>query len=230
MKRTGLLGSGMRPEDKAVNTALGGGMFRVRYADDEARHPWLPLLLDAYAIIDKGVAEAIEGEAMRRQVKLACGKGCAACCRTHRDIPLYPLEAVGIYWFCAEKMNPAVREILKGRLSRFREGGACPFLIDSSCSIHPVRPVACRQFNVFGTPCAEGEDPFHTRRRDVLTPLKEYLEKAFIVMMPFYGITKEADKGRAARQGLLHGQAVNLKAYNWRALRKRMDAFDAGAR
>jgi len=205
------------------------GAFRLRYPEDELRHGWLALLLDAYAIIDRGIARAIESETRKRHVGLACIKGCAACCRTHRDIPLYPLEMVGIYWFCVEKMDPAVREILKGQLSRFTVGGTCPFLIDSSCSIHPMRPVACRQFNVFGNACAEGEDPFHTRRKDVLTPLKEYVEKAFVVMMPFYGITKEADKLRAARQGLLHSQATNLKSYNWRALRKRMDDFDAGS-
>ncbi|MBS1114086.1 MAG: hypothetical protein H6Q92_1849, partial [Nitrospirae bacterium] len=37
----------------------------------------------------------------------------------------------------------------------------------------------CRQFNVFGSPCAEGEDPYYTRREDVLLPIKQYTDRAF---------------------------------------------------
>jgi Fe-S-cluster containining protein len=29
---------------------------------------------------------------------------------------------------------------------------ACPFLIDGSCSIHKIRPIACREYNVTSDP------------------------------------------------------------------------------
>jgi hypothetical protein len=44
-----------------------GAPQRLTFPDDEATHDWL-----------------------------ACAKGCAACCRAHLTIPVYPLELVGI--------------------------------------------------------------------------------------------------------------------------------------
>jgi Fe-S-cluster containining protein len=66
------------------------------------------------------------------------------------------------------------RDVLRDRLAHSAAGGACPFLIDKACSIHPVRPIGCRQFNVFTAPCAPGEDPYYTRRDDVLVPVADY--------------------------------------------------------
>ena len=50
------------------------------------------MLLDAYAIIDKGIAVAIKEYEEKSTARLACKKGCAHCCSTHKDIPVYPLE------------------------------------------------------------------------------------------------------------------------------------------
>ena len=36
--------------------------------------------------------------------------------------------------------------------------------------------------------CTEGEDAYHTRRPDVLTPIHDYADEAFDVLLPFYGI------------------------------------------
>jgi Fe-S-cluster containining protein len=43
----------------------------------------------------------------------------------------------------------------------FRLGLACPFLEDESCSIHPERPIACREYLVTSDPkhCAEASSP-----------------------------------------------------------------------
>ena len=144
---------------------------RVHFPEDEKRIPWLPLLLDAYAIADTGIAIGIRDEEKKRKKKLACGKGCGNCCEHHKDLPLYPHELVGIYWFVTEKADPEIREMLKNRFrGQDASVSSCPFLIDGSCSIHPVRPLGCRQFNVFDKPCASGEDPYYTRRDDVLVP------------------------------------------------------------
>ncbi len=99
----------------------------------------------------------------------ACGRGCAACCRSHLTIPVYPLELIGIYWYPVEKVAGRIRDKLEKQLAEYRPNTPCPFLVDAACSIHPMRPMACRQLNVFGKVCAEGEDAYHTRRQDVLT-------------------------------------------------------------
>jgi len=187
---------------------------------EESRFKWLPMLLDAYAIIDEGVSEAIKNKE-RCGVKLACKKGCGSCCRTHKDIPVYPLELVGIYWYAIEKITAPKREILKTQLAG-HTGSSCPFLVGSSCSVHPVRPVSCRQFNVFNKPCAEGEDPYYTRRDDVLTPIEDYTNRAFSIMLPFYGVTDKAYKAYIIKNNLIHTQVQILQSLNWKELAKKM--------
>src|SRR4030042_5094661 len=163
---------------------------RLSFPVDDAIHPWLSMLLDAYYIVDKGIGEAIKLVEQKGK-KLACSKGCSSCCRTHQTIPVYPLELVGLSWYATERVSGPAREMIKTRLRQYQENDACPFLVEGACSVHPMRPVACRQFNVFDTPCDEGEDPYYTRRGDVLTPLKKDVDRAFFLMLPFYGVEDE---------------------------------------
>ncbi|NTU42188.1 MAG: YkgJ family cysteine cluster protein [Nitrospirales bacterium] len=199
---------------------------RHRFPEDELRHPWLPLILDAYEVIDEGIKKAIEAVKTRRGALLACAKGCSNCCTALSDIPLYPLEMVAIYWYAIEKVGGDERLILMKHLAGHKKGDPCPFLIERSCSIHPMRPIACRQFNVFDRPCSDGEDPFHTRRKDVLTPWVEYTNRAFSIMLPFYGVSDEEMKAKVIKQGLIHTQAMVLQGLPWAELAKRMDEHD----
>ncbi len=210
-----------------VRTDAGSMSTRVQFPDDESKFRWMPMLLDAYAIIDDGIAVAIGAEEEKRGIKLSCKNGCDSCCRTHKDIPVYPLELVGIYWFSTEKVVQPVREILKRQLSSHIKGDPCPFIINSSCSIHLIRPIACRQFNVFNRQCAEGEDPFYTRRDDVLTPIKDYTDQAFYTMLPFYGVTDEDDKIDAIENNLIHSLVRILQLCSWKELAGIMTDFDA---
>lgn len=189
---------------------------RMHFPQDEKRLPWLPMLLDAYAVADTGINVAIRDEEKHRKVRLACGKGCGSCCVHQRDIPLYPHELVGIYWYVTEKLSPAVRDVLKRHLAAHTPDSPCPFLIEGSCSIHPLRPLGCRQFNVFTKPCAQGEDPYHTRREDVLTPIQDYTDRAFAAVLPFYDLKKESNTGKAVR--LIRSQIMNLQTFDWNRL------------
>jgi uncharacterized protein len=200
---------------KSQKNKSSGLARRLSFPEDEQRLPWLPLLLDAYAIVDTGVAIAIRDEEKRRKVKLACGNGCDVCCR-QKDIPLYPHELVGLYWYASEKMSGPGRDSLKNRLAAHAVGSPCPFLIEGSCSAHPVRPVSCRQFNVFTAPCAPGEDPYYTRRDDVLVPLPDYIDRAFAAVLPFYNMKKEGDLAKAIK--LIRSQIMNLQEYDWKKL------------
>lgn len=193
---------------------------------EEARFSWLGMLLDAYEIIDTGVAIAIKKEEESRKVKLACKKGCNNCCG-HKDIPIYPLEMVSVYWYSTEKILEPMRKTLKSQILGHNRQNPCPFLIEGSCSIYLIRPVSCRLFNVFGKPCDDGEDPYHTRRNDVLTPIEDYTNQAIFAMLPFYGITDEADRIMALEDGLIHTQAQNLQSYDWKNLLKVMNDLDS---
>ena len=198
---------------------------RISFPEEEKGRPWLALLLDGYFIVDRGIAAAIESE-KKKGKKLACAKGCAHCCSTHKDIPVYPLEIIGIMWYVAEKMRGDERAALKKQLHTFVSRGPCPFLIEGVCSIHPVRPMACRQFNVFNRACEEGEDPYYTRREDVMDPVKKHVDQAFYIMLPYYGVEKETDRIRAVETGSFHRMAKELHRCNWRGLAEKMDRRD----
>lgn len=188
---------------------------RLRFPAEEKRLPWLPLLLDGYAVIDTGIDVAIRREEKQRSQKIACRQGCDVCCR-QSDIPVYPHELVGIYWYASEQLGSGIREVVKQQLAGRRPDSACPFLVNHACAIHPLRPASCRQFNVFTLPCAEGEDPYYSRRRDVLEPLEDYLDRAFAAVLTFYGVKDKADPARAVRT--IRRRMLNLQSYDWTKL------------
>jgi len=199
---------------------------RLHFPDDEQRLPWLSLLLDAYSIADTGVAIAIRDREKKEKKKLACGKGCGTCCIDQKDLPLYPHELVGVYWYASEMIAGPARDVLKGRLAVHAPASGCPFLVDNSCSIHPVRPVGCRMFNVFTTPCSPGEDPYFTRRGDVLQPIPEYIDRAFGAVLPFYTMKKEDDAAAAIRT--IRSQIMNLLSFDWSKLAVLMEEKSPG--
>jgi len=202
---------------KKTQTKKSGNLSRrLHFPEDEKRLAWLPLLLDAYAIADTGIAVALRDVEKKQKKKIACGKGCGSCCEHQKDLPFYPHELVGIYWYVSEKLPATTRDALKSRLAAHTADAPCPFLIDGSCSIHPLRPLGCRQFNVFTTPCAPGEDPYHTRRDDVLVPLADYTDRAFAAVMPFYSLKPEADVSKAIK--LIRSRIMNLQTYDWKKL------------
>ena len=198
---------------------------RLCFPEAEKVQEWLAMLLDAYFITDKGVAKGIRLMEQNGN-RLACAKGCCTCCTTHRSIPAYPLELVGITWYATEKICGPVRNQLQSRLGEHEAGDPCAFLIDGSCSIHPMRPMACRQFNVFNQVCAEGEDAYYTRRHDVLTPIKKYTEEAFYIMLPFYGVKNKAQRRKIVKKGLIHAVAQDMQTCNWKTLAAKMTEYD----
>ncbi|MCS7215589.1 MAG: YkgJ family cysteine cluster protein [Thermodesulfovibrio sp.] len=196
--------------------------YRLSFPEDEKLNYWLPMLLRAYALMDEGVHRDIE-KYEKSGKKLACKRGCSSCCKTHRDIPVYPIEIVGIYWYVIEKTKEPIRTKIKNSLILHGKDQACPFLIDDICSIYPIRPLACRQFNVFGRSCSEGEDPFYTRPHDVLKPLKHYLASALYETVPFYNIYDEDEKIEFINSGKLNALVRNLHQYPWIELARRMN-------
>ena len=198
---------------------------RLSFPSDGIVHPWLSMLLDAYYIVDKGIDEAIKME-LRQGRKLACGKGCSYCCKTHQTIPVYPMELVGLSWYVTEKIHGPERQIIKTQLNNYKENDPCPFLVAGACSVHPMRPVSCRQFNVFRQPCAEGEDPYYTRREDVLSPIKKYTDRAFFIMLPFYGVENETGRWKIIESGAIHQVVKLMQTCNWKSLAEKMEEFE----
>jgi Fe-S-cluster containining protein len=191
---------------------------RLCFPDDEKRQPWLALLLEIQHLTNQGVAAAIKADGR----KLACARGCASCCRTHTDIPVYPLELMGIAWYATEKLEGAVRTRVASQLAQHRDLGACPFLVDEACAIHPLRPMACRQFNVFNTVCASGEDAFHTRLADVLRPDVKLKNEALREMLRHHNVKDGRERRRLVDTGEVHRLAQSLREMRWETLAARM--------
>jgi len=99
-------------------------------------------------------------------------------------------------------------------------------MVEDACGVHPVRPMACRFFNVFNTPCKEGEDPFYTRRGDVMTPDERGKDRALSLMLPHHGICQRAERREAMKQGYMHRYAKNLQSINWPKVAERLGIRD----
>jgi Fe-S-cluster containining protein len=195
---------------------------RLLYPEDEKETDWLSALLDAYYTADKGIFEKIL-EQEKKGRRLACAKGCSTCCSTHVTIPVYPMELLGIYWYVILKADPEIKESLKIKLENFKPGDSCPFLLKGgACGIHPMRPLACRHFNVFGKSCAPGEDPFYTRRKDVLTPDEKVKNKALSYMVSIHGITDRKERKEFVKSGQIHQLAKNIQEIDWKKLSRRI--------
>lgn len=194
---------------------------RLRFPAEEAEHTWLSHALEAYYRADVGVAKGIK-LAEKNGRTLACAKGCSSCCKSHTTIPIFPLELLGLYWYVTRIMVEDKRARLKPQLANHAAGGPCPFLLDGACSVHPMRPLACRHFNVFDQVCAEGEDAFYTRREDVLTPIKSHQDAAYEAMLPFHGFVAAEQKREAMQHNYIQNQARVLQEIDWAHLAARI--------
>lgn len=70
--------------------------------------------------------------------KIACNKGCDACCRF---LTLLPVEATAVSKAFIQ-LPEAVRKVIVEKLKLGEE--TCPLLIDKACVLYPARPVICR--------------------------------------------------------------------------------------
>ena len=176
-----------------AGSAADSKTYRYRNRRFERALPGMDLLLDAFAVVDCGVAQAV---ARRGQIP-ACGAGCYHCCT--QPIPLTPLEILGLRLFVWPELMPAqaaclppeVRQFLAVGFAAFTGGSAslgatCPFLYEGRCAVYPVRPMACRRYIVYETPCAKGEDPTTTRPHQVLQPSQDFLQAALRHTLPWY--------------------------------------------
>jgi Fe-S-cluster containining protein len=122
----------------------------------------------------QGLTDVVVGVAVRAAKRaghaISCQKGCGACCR--QLVPLSESEARAVARLVEALPAPRRAEVrarfaaagrrlaAAGLAEQLRHPGpatrealrplglACPFLEDESCSIHPDRPLACREYLV----------------------------------------------------------------------------------
>ena len=160
--------------------------------------------------------------------RVTCSKGCGSCCR--QVVPVSIPEVLFLRSFldrlpsegreCYQSslktivdsasrngILPALEnagsdhEAIAAAEAYFNQGYNCPFLENGACSIHAVRPFACREFNAISLPelC---ENPFINRVRKVqVVPKMTSVAARFAakllgerpVLLPLVGITAKEE-------------------------------------
>ena len=221
LKRSGI------PPIKGMIKTRAKKPVRQRFPEHERKYNWLSMLLDAYHINDVGIYKELTIEKKQRKQKIACHKGCHNCC-SKPDVPISEIEIAGISWLSSEIIvDLTLRIRLKKQLRNHKKSLQCPFLVEGVCSIYPVRPIACREYFVFGMPCKQDEQPEGTRPHDVWSPSRNVARKTALKILPFYGFHEEPDKIRAFEEGFLHRNSVSMHLYHWALIAQTMDKFDS---
>ena len=138
-------------------------------------------LLPGAQELANAVAALGEARVQRGGFKISCTRGWGACCR--QLVPISPTEArslAALVVALPPDRAAEVRQRFANALARiesaglphrgdasidkdayreyglayFRQGVACPFLEEESCSIHAHRPLVCREYQVTSPPAA----------------------------------------------------------------------------
>lgn len=182
---------------------------RVREA--APRLPWLTALIEACSILDRGVARGVAASGRTP----SCCAGCHACCS--QLIPISTIETLGLRWFALSHLRGDMA-LAVGRALLAQRQEPCPFLVDGVCAVYPLRPLACREYIVFGSPCLAGERPDVSRPHDVL-PLPRIAQlQAFTVLLPFYGVMGSDAREAALQNRLVLRDTRLLQQLDWQGL------------
>lgn len=187
---------------------------RLKYSS-ESKYNWLPDSLDAYQIVDAGVAVELDSQVRKTQRKIACKKGCYACC-LNPTVPINRLELMVISWYMSEVTDDNIYDRVSRQLKCHKESTTCPFLLDKICSIYPVRPIACRMFYIYEEPCAEYEHVDETRPDDILHT--NNIDVAWMVsqkLMPHLGITDKKLQREMFMDGYMFKNTRQMHTFDW---------------
>ncbi|UAN60152.1 YkgJ family cysteine cluster protein [Serratia sp. JSRIV004] len=109
-----------------------------------------------YELSENLLADIVD--AVSKSHSIACRKSCAHCC--YLRVSAYDYELVTIYKYLTEKVSKVQRELLIESVNEQYENVRgmtlkehhhtnvkCPFLVNNSCTIYPVRPLSCAAYH-----------------------------------------------------------------------------------
>jgi Fe-S-cluster containining protein len=157
-------------------------------------------MLPLVQILSDSMINAVTKDVEQQGASVSCKKGCGACCRQMVPVSAVEARYIGdLVQRLPEPRRSQVRtrfaEALRklsdnGLLERmlrrdqwsdeeykamgreyFHQAIACPFLEDESCSIHPERPVSCREYLVT-SPAENCANPTSGGVRTISFPFK----------------------------------------------------------
>jgi len=182
MKDDKAVAGASEPQFLTANTELeiGGNRMKLKLSVPIGEMPpesVLPALYDLSNTIVDGVERKMDiiGQ------EISCKKGCGACCRQLVPISPAEVRLISTYVDnLPEPEQSQMRERFERAADRLREsdcldravnyhhlsedetmnmikdyfalGISCPFLVEESCSIYPIRPLICREYLVISSP------------------------------------------------------------------------------
>ena len=177
------------------------GVFLQASARVPTGRTTLTELLPIVRNIENVIVDRLTHEVAQAGSPISCRAGCAACCRQMVPVNLFEAEALTDWMrtLPQERQDELARRF-HGALVALRDAGvidkilasewtveneeatelaidyfhayvACPFLENENCTIHPIRPLACREYLVVSPPelC---QDPSVNDVSGVRLPLK----------------------------------------------------------
>jgi Fe-S-cluster containining protein len=178
-----------------------GGAFLNASANLPAGRTTLTELLPVIQNLENAILARIGEEAEQEGTPISCRAGCGACCRQMVPVSFFEAEALATWFetlpearrvelearfqraLLALRDAGVIEKLLDERwaldeegstrmaVDYFHAGVPCPFLEDESCSIHPMRPLICREYLVTSPP-ALCKDPSINQVVGVQLPLK----------------------------------------------------------
>lgn len=179
---------------------LGDGVLNATAVVPSGRTT-LTELLPIIQNLENAIVARVAQETAEAGLPISCGPACGACCRQMVPVSLFEAEALTAWMSSlpvdrrAELEQRFHRALLALRdagvidkivdenwldekdrttqlaLDYFRAAVPCPFLENESCSIHPIRPLSCREYLV-NSPPAHCQDPAANAVAGVRLPLK----------------------------------------------------------
>lgn len=160
----------------AVSVRIGDELIPISVTvpnEPTSFEPLLPVFHGFLGAMSERAVARVEAEGKA----ISCRAGCGACCRQAVPIApsearalaahvaempeprrsqvgsrfaaaRAKLDAAGVDHSPASFSEANMEERLALGMTYFNAGVACPFLVDESCSIHPVRPLSCREYLV----------------------------------------------------------------------------------
>jgi Fe-S-cluster containining protein len=157
----------------------------------------LPILRN----LENAIVDRVSEEAREAGRPISCRAGCGACCRQMVPVSLFEAEALTEWirtlpedrrMELGERFHRALSALrdagvidsilnnewildhertMQLAIDYFHAGVPCPFLENESCSIHPIRPLSCREYLVTSPPelC---QDPSVHEVSGIRLPLK----------------------------------------------------------
>jgi Fe-S-cluster containining protein len=178
-----------------------GGGFLNAAANLPTGRTTLTQLLPVIQNIENAILARVGEEANEAGTPISCRAGCGACCRQMVPVSFFEAEALAEWFETLPEQrrlelegrfhrallalrDAGVIEKLVGdewtldketatqmAVDYFHAGVPCPFLEDESCSIHPIRPLSCREYLVTSPP-ALCKDPSVNQVAGIQLPVK----------------------------------------------------------